>query len=805
MNYMKYALCCSALFYPSVLQAQEYEDNNATVSTFGGIGLMEMRNARFANDGTLSIGAGFIDGSKNYYANWQATPWLETTLRFSDYNNEGYGIDKAIDVKLRLLEEGKFRPSIAVGLQDFLGDGLLSGEYIVASKKIWNFDITTGFGFGNLANRGRIGNFAKIFGNNFNTRSFDNPNSEKLRFGNYFSGDKMGFFWGVEYKTPIDGLTGKLEYSTADKAQLDGFEEYESNTAFNFGLNYKVKSWIELNAGLLHGNQFVLNITFKNNLHKPQKFKMAKGIAPVEIRTRELRNNATTAIDFKTNKDNDFIFERINQMGYIITSIDVVDEAVSAKLISSDQKKQSNLLLIGAFLNDYSTVKIEFVNGLTDQIFLQSSRNTQLGSEALSAFKESVFYIRENLNDGITDANKEKITTTIADALIENNLLVESVVLADDEITIVKDVGPYIETAKNVGRVSRVLTNVAPDNVERFNVVSKDKGLVLNNISVLRKDFENLASFNSSPEEILSDANLNEPGTEKYNNLNYGSSRFDYGIVPEVISHFGSVKDDHFKADVNLLAYGSAKVTDNLRFFAEAKQHIIGNLDLVPASANLNVPFVRSDIGRYSKNGTTSLRRFAAEYVENPVKNIYSRITAGVLEEMYAGVSGELLYSHYNSSLSFGLDVNYIKQRGFSQLFSLRDYQTVTGHLSGYYINKKYDITTKLSVGRYLAKDWGMTIDISREFKNGIRIGAMATFTNMSQSDFGAGSFDKGLYMVVPFDFFWVKQSRKKSTFRVQRLGKNGGQKIQHNGTLFDTVSQNQEHRIRNSWQSIIE
>ena len=57
----------------------------------------------------------------NYYANWQATPWLETTLRFTDYNEEGIGIDKGVDVKLRLLKEGNYHPSLAIGLQDFLG------------------------------------------------------------------------------------------------------------------------------------------------------------------------------------------------------------------------------------------------------------------------------------------------------------------------------------------------------------------------------------------------------------------------------------------------------------------------------------------------------------------------------------------------------------------------------------------------------------------------------------------------------------------------------------------------------------
>ena len=802
MTYMKYALCCTSFLYSLSGLAQELENNNASVSTFGGVGLLEMRNARFSDDGTLSIGAGIIDGSKNYYANWQATPWLETTLRFTDYNDDGIGIDKGVDVKLRLVEEGNFRPSFAIGLQDFLGDGLLSGEYIVASKKIWNIDVTAGFGFGNFANRARIGNVMKVFGNNFNTRSFDNPNSEKLRFSNYLSGDKMGFFWGLEYRTPIDGLTAKLEYSTADKAQLEGFQDYESKTAFNFGLNYKVKSWMEINGGLLHGNQFSLNITFKNNLHKPIKLKLAKGIEPDEIKSRELRNNALSVNDYKTSSDQDYIFERLMQMGFVVKSLDVVNNEISVQLIPSDETRQPDLLILGALLNDFSSARIDSEE---NNNVISASRNSALGIEALSEFRNSAFYISENMKAEYSEAEKIKITSRIAEELNKNGLKVENVELNNNEIKIVKDAGPYPEVAKNIGRASRVLTNVAPDNVERFKVITQDKGLVLTDISVLRQDFENLAEFNSSPEEILSNSTFQKPNNEKYKDLKYGASRFDYGIVPEVISHFGSVKDDHFKADFNLLAYGSAKVTNNLRLFAEAKQHIIGNLDLVPASDNVNVPFVRSDIGRYSRDGKTSLRRFAAEYIENTSANIYSRVTIGILEEMYAGVSGEVLYSHYNGNLSFGLDVNYVKQRGFTQLFSLRDYETITGHLSAYYVNKKYDITTKVSVGRYLAKDWGTTIDVSRQFNNGIRIGAFTTFSDMSQSDFGAGSFDKGLYMVVPFDFFWFRQSRKKETFRFQRLGKNGGQKIQHNNTLFDMVTQNQEHRIRNNWRSIVE
>ena len=173
-------LSCAAipvfLLSSETIKAQNFsfvpERDGGTVGTFGGIGLLEMRNARFGGDGDLSVGVGHIDGGQNYYATWQATPWLETTLRFSDYNKSNFdidsgGVDKGLDIKIRLLEESKYQPAIAIGLQDMLGDGIFSGEYIVASKKVKNIDLTMGFGFGNLANRSRLYNFARVLGGRF--------------------------------------------------------------------------------------------------------------------------------------------------------------------------------------------------------------------------------------------------------------------------------------------------------------------------------------------------------------------------------------------------------------------------------------------------------------------------------------------------------------------------------------------------------------------------------------------------------------------------------------------------------------
>ncbi len=804
MNYIKYALCPVFLFAPHLTKAQTFsydaEKEVGTVGSFGGVGLIEMRNARFSEDGRLSVGIGHLDNAQNYYTSWQATPWLETTLRFNDHNSEVDGVDKAVDIKFRIKEETKYWPAIALGLQDLLGDGVYSGEYVVASKKINDFDFSLGFGFGSLAERSKLYNVSRVFGDSFRERDFNNPGSEKFRFGDYFSGEKMGFFWGFEYKTPVKGLTTKIEYSTFDKSTIAKFTDYESKTAFNFGVNYKANDWLEVGAALHHGNRLGLHITAKQNLHRAKKLNIADVPEVDAIRIRELKNRALSAQDYKDNTDPDIIFDRLDRMGYLVMEMSLEQGHIRLTLVPDEDVIAGKMVVLGAVLQSYEMVSIKF----TDAV-VHASRNDLAGVEAKKAFLDSSYYAVEQDINSIPDQSAV-IERKIFDIMKARELSPSAVHIENDEIIIEKNVGPFIDIPKNVGRTSRILTNYAPDNIERFKVISKEDSVAVSEVSVLRQDIEKSAEFNSSPEEILANTIIEEPTTKLGDETRYEKfPRFEYGVLPDVQTHFGSEKDDHFKGDLNLKIFGRANITEDLKINAELKQHIIGNLDTIVPSTNPDVAHVRSDIGRYAAEGKTSIQRLTLEHISNPSKSIFTRVTGGYLESMYAGISGEILYRPYGGSLAAGLDVSAVKQRDYEQLFSTRAYETVTGHLSLYYVNKKYDITTKVSVGRYLAKDWGSTFDISRQFNNGIQIGAWATFTNMSDSDFGRGNFDKGIYITVPFEFFWYRQSREKMRFRFQRLGKNGGQKIEPATNLYDLLSPGQPYKLRRSWGNILD
>lgn len=69
-----------------------------------------------------------------------------------------------------------------------------------------------------------------------------------------------------------------------------------------------------------------------------------------------------------------------------------------------------------------------------------------------------------------------------------------------------------------------------------------------------------------------------------------------------------------------------------------------------------------------------------------------------------------------------------------------------TGHLTAYWDTGWQDVLAKVSFGRYLAGDAGVTVDLSRVFGNGVKIGAYATKTDASAEQFGEGSGQGHLY-----------------------------------------------------------
>ena len=199
-------------------------DVEPSSSNYGLTGILELPNARFMEEASLRFN--FSSSYPNEYTSIVASPftWMEASYRYAEIKNEKYGPaaysgnqslkDKGFDIKFQLLEESFVKPSLALGFRDLAGTGLFSSEYIVASKKIRNLDISLGLGWGLLGLEDSISNPFSSLSETFDTRNSNFGQGGGFSYDSWFSGT-TSIFGGLEYELRKYGLRFKMEYDTS--------------------------------------------------------------------------------------------------------------------------------------------------------------------------------------------------------------------------------------------------------------------------------------------------------------------------------------------------------------------------------------------------------------------------------------------------------------------------------------------------------------------------------------------------------------------------------------------------------------
>ena len=198
------------------------------------------------------------------------------------------------------------------------------------------------------------------------------------------------------------------------------------------------------------------------------------------------------------------------------------------------------------------------------------------------------------------------------------------------------------------------------------------------------------------------------------------------------------------------------------------------------------LPHVRTDVVKYLNNrpdlylNSLQLDRFTK--ISN---GHYLKYSAGMYEMMFGGYGIEYLWKPFRSNLSLGLSYYQVKQRNFEQRMSFSNYKVSTGHANLIYYLPATGLSIELSGGKYLAGDKGYTLDLSRQFKSGFKMGAYFTRTNISRLEYGEGSFDKGFYFDMPINIFGDDTEKGVTRLMIQPLTRDGGAKLKTNNELI--------------------
>ena len=662
------------------------------IGMYGAPGLIDTPTADSTPDGQITLTfSGFSDFNKSAVA-FQIAPRLTTVLRYSglsNYTNSGARVlDRSFDLHYQLVTETDRRPAIAIGLRDFMGTSIYSAQYLVATKTIHpNLRTTVGLGWGRLSKTNTL-------------QPLDTGNGGVPAFDQWFRGP-VGVFGGIEWQTPVRGLTAKLEYSTdlytrennsLNAPTLSAGPSFNRKTDINLGLNYLFKNGASMELSYLHGDQFGIRFTsFVNpKTRNPGYFDRA----PVAIEPR------TRPLDQST--------DWLNQQGIV------------------DRARQQ--------LDDLLAVDGTHLLGLS-------------------------------------------LTADRAQIWIENR--------------------KYIATAQAIGRATRALARVMPDSVAVFEITLVSRGLSLSTTKIDRAGFERATTDPNEPYRIGSWFKLQDPtplSAAEVTTDHYPKFSWSWGPYAQInFSDF----NDQFGIDGGIRLRGRVHLSPALSFGGAVTKSFESD-----KSAPTNVttlPRVRSDLGLYNQMGDPALESLTLDYHTKLNSSIYGRLSIGYLERMFGGVSGELLYKPVHQNWAVGVELNAVRQRDFYGKFGFQNYQTITGHVSGYFdLGQGYG--AELDLGRYLAGDWGGTVRFERAFENGWRVGAFATITNVPAASFGEGSFDKGIYLSIPVSTISGVPTKAKFNTGFRSVNSDGGARLRLDGRLYKLIREGHFRRVSGSF-----
>ncbi|HTA65903.1 MAG TPA: YjbH domain-containing protein [Xanthomonadaceae bacterium] len=385
-------------------------------------------------------------------------------------------------------------------------------------------------------------------------------------------------------------------------------------------------------------------------------------------------------------------------------------------------------------------------------------------------------------------------TTTTAKAdwaavsrILEQNagISVNHIAQRGSELLVYGEQKRFFYGAEGLGRAARILNNRLDSSIEWITFVPENHGLPIVEDSVHRPKFVayldhdiDLPTLRRSVEQ--------DPTALQAEQVLYAKplKRWDFSLLPGYNQSIGGPDAPiiyQFTAD----GKATYHFTNNLWFDAQVNVNLANNFNLYTFDAPSKLPRVRTDVRLYLESSNVVMPLFQLTGTRQLGTDLYGMAYAGMFESMFGGVGGEVLYRPLGEPWAFGVDANYVGQRGFDQDFSFRNYRVATGQATFYYDTGWQGLHTAISAGRYLAGDWGTTLDLSRHFDNGVRMGAYATFTTAG-SKYGEGSFDKGVYISVPFDLFLPLSRSDRADVMWEPLLRDGGARLDKEYHLYD-------------------
>ncbi len=731
-------LLCTA--YPDIAYTQNTNIKTYSPAQNGYLGLNTIPNARMDKTSILRAGISTLDPYLNSYISAQIADPLSITFRqtaeISSLTADAKKLYPGVDIKLRLSNENTYRPAIALGIQSAIGHKKMAGEYLTLSKRYNNLDFTAGLGWGRFGTSGHLRNpLSSLFPHFKKNRDYNSEIPNKP--SNWFTGEDIGIFGGIEYFLPYNGFSVKLDYNSdryiAEKSTFD----YKNASAWGLGLDYSYNNWFTAGIGIQGTDKVMGRLSIQGN---PANW---------PFRASHYSNNP--------------------------------------RPIYKKRPPRTNI--------------------------------ARMLSEALQD--------RINISDVWINE--------------ENTHLFATLYIPDG-----------VPAPKHIGRAMRHIINNTQSSVEEITLTLQTKSLRGTRISLMRTDIEKaLRNKSASSNEIWQNAEINNSDNQTHIPTKSEYTKYTENITPPKLSPFlppkklsiktvplskdnppslkqWSTSTLSDKTEIHLIFDNQIGLSEEDSGFLRRSSIIVegttspflGFFNGISLRLNLNdnleniaklrpisnIP-VHSDINTFTDK-FISLDRAHISYMHSITPELHTALSTGYLDEFYAGFGGEILYRPIYSRFALGGEIwqAYRRDPDTTLNLALNGTQVTTGHFHLWYDIPHYDITAKLSVGRYLLGDTGFSIGLEKNFNNGVTLNAYTTLTNASDADLYGGITHSyhGLNLSLPLGSLPYVPSGSELRIKNAPFGRDSAQTLDEPLDLYKLTKKFTVSDIARHWHEII-
>ena len=246
----------------------------------------------------------------------------------------------------------------------------------------------------------------------------------------------------------------------------------------------------------------------------------------------------------------------------------------------------------------------------------------------------------------VTSRDERSLYLLTLSELRKNEIYLQSAEINEKDIHIIYSQSKFNNTLQAAGRTALVINKLARDTIDTFKLSSLNGPNVMNSVSIPRdelkgtipgKDFQSLGYVSQINKDDLMPDDMEYVPKAVFPYINYG-------FTPALRTHIGG-PDGFFFGQGYLRGDLDIAFSRNFSLTSILSLNIFDNFENLKLPSDSVLPKVRTEIVDYLKDGSDiSFPRMQFNYIDNLTRDLYTRFSFGLFEEMY-GALGLNLYT----------------------------------------------------------------------------------------------------------------------------------------------------------------